>query len=445
MKKQTVRYIVIAVISLLLVLACCFGIYVYLSGRNSHQGKSVEIIGFSPETVESIKITNGNYHYELEKDDGFWRLEDNEDKILVQQSVKEAVNVFSLIKGTEVKLKESPAFSIRVEIEKSFSDIIFMLAKADGKYYLKTSKDKIYEVSQVIYSVADRKADFYRDKTVTDIRSFGKEGENKFVSYNYKFKDDDGKTKETNLRLKNASEVSRYDSSSQYMMTTPYVRAVDKDVFEEKVLTKIPLITVENFVYEKAELSEFGLDKNSRGVLTVKYDNKTFVLYVGDDVENSGEVYCMTPGIKEVFTVKRETLDFLAYSGFEYADKNLFPYNESYIKNVRIKSGKLDVNIKSQGESFYVDETPVSNEIKESFFEELKKIKISSIEKSASGGAEIMQITITGSDGASFNYKVLKTNDEKILISEGNMYLKADIKDINAFLEYLKQLEKTPV
>ena len=447
MKKQTARYIVITVVSVLLVLVCCFGMYMYFSGRNAAKGESEVIFQFSPESVESIRISNGNYSYELEKDDGLWKIEDNEDKKIIQQSVNEAINVFSLVKGTEVKMQGEPLYTIRVEIDRTFGETVFELAKDNENYYLKNKRGKIYVVSQVLYSVAERDADYYRDKTVTSIKSLGADGENKFVSYNFKYKDEDGKTLETNVRLKNASEVLKYDNSSQYMMNVPYLRTVDATDFESKILTKIPDIKIEKFISEgNLSLSPYGLDEKTRGILTIRYDNTSFILYVGKRAENSGEIYCMLPGSKEVFTVKSSALDFLGYNNFEFINKSVFPYNIDYIRNVRIQSEGLSYSIRSDGTNFFINERPVSKETVEGFFEELKNLKATTIDTEKYEGDEVMKVTLTGSDGVSTAYRVFKTIDEKIIVSEGGkVFLRIDNEVIETFKESLKQLEKTPI
>lgn len=447
MKKHTVRYIVLSIIALLLAAACCAGAYMLLNGRNAGAGESKVIFECSPESVESIRIIKGNYRYELEKDDGVWEFDEDERELPVQQSVIEAVNVFSSIKGTEVKPETEPLFSIRVEIDREFGDEVFELAKDNEKYYLKNKRGKIYAVSQVLYSVADREKGYYRDKTVVPIKSFGAEGENKFVSYNFKYKDADGKTNEINVRLKNAAEVKRYENSSHYMMDVPYLRTVDAVDFESKVLTKIPDIKAESFIADvSTDLSLFGLDEKTRGTLTVKYDDKSFVMYVGKAEEAAANVYCMLPRSKEIFTVKGSSLDFLGYDSFEIADKSIFPYNNDYIKSVRVEADGIKLNIRSDGQNYYIGERPVSKETVQSFLAELKKLKASGVEFEAYNGGGLMKVTLTGSDGAVINYKVIKTEDGRVLVSEdGKVYMKIELKDIEAFTEYLKQLEKIPV
>ena len=447
MKKQTARLIVITVVSVLLVSVCCLGVYMYFDSRNSATGESEVIFQFSPESVESVRILNGNYGYELEKDDGLWKIEDNEEKKLVQQSVNEAINVFSLVKGTEIKMQGEPLFTIRVEIDRTFGETVFELAKDNESYYLKNKRGKIYVVSQVLYSVAERKADFYRDKTVTKIKSFGEEGENRFKSYNFKYRDGDGKIIETNVRLKNSAEVSKYEKSSQYMLSSPYLRTVDATSFESKVLSKIPGIKVENFISEEnADLELYGLDKNTRGTLTVRYDNSSFVLYVGKVAENLSEVYCMLPDSKEIFTIKSSNLYFLGYTAFEFVCKSIFPYNPDYIKGVRINSGELTFNVRFAGNNYFIDERPVSKETVESFFEELKKLEVSSVENDVYKGKEFMNITVLGNDGASIIYKILKTEGEKILVSEDEkIFMKVVSNELESFIESLKHFEKTPI
>lgn len=448
MKKQTVRSIVLTV-ALLLVIACCFGVYMYVKGRNAEKksGSGDIIFQCSPDSIDSISVKNGNYFYELEKDDGLWELDGDEDKVLNQQSVKEAVTVFSLIKGTETTLKTNPVFSIRVEIDKAVGDFKFELAKDNSNYYLKTKRGKIYSISQLLYSVAERNAEFYRDKTVTSIKSFGEEGENKFVSYSFKYKDDKGNPQEISVRLKNAAEVLKYDTSSRYMLDSPYARSVDAVAFESKVLSKIPLISAEGFISETtSNLSIFGLDKASRGVLTVKYDNQAFVLYVGKPTEDISRIYCMLPDSDEVITVSTQSLDFLGYDAFEFVDKSIFPYNADYVRSVQIESGDMKISVRCDKDSCYVNDGPVAKKTFEDFEHELKKLRAVSIEEEALPGSELMKVTIEGTDGETAFYRVIKTQDEKIIISENDkIFLKTDEKELDAFTEYLKQLEKASV
>lgn len=447
MRKPKNMYNVWTAVVVVLILVCLAGAYMLVSFKTSRVGENRVIFECNPASVEGITIVKGNYRYELEKDDGIWEFDDDEVKLPVQESVKEAVNVFSSIKGTEVKLSKEPLFNIRVEIDVEYSSEYFELAKESEKYYLKDKRGKVYSVSQVIYSIADRERSYYRDKTVIPVKSFGAEGENDFVSYNYKSENSQGEQTEINVRLKRAAEIKRYDNSSQYIMDVPYLRNVSKVDFESKVLTKIPELKAESFIDDAgADLSVFGLDAKSRGVLTVRYDDKSLVMYVGKTEEASSNVYCMLQGSKEIFTVNGLSLEFLSYDASEVADKSVFQFDESYIKSVEADIDGHKISVRNDGQSFYVGNRPVSDETAKSFIAELKKLKTSGIEKSGHDGDSIMRVVLKGNDGAEIYYNIIKTEDGKVVVSEDNrIYMKVDLKDIEAFVEYLKQLEKTPI
>lgn len=448
MKKKTVRCIILAAVLLLIVSVCGFGVYIYKKNADDAAAKKNGVIfQFSPENIKGIDITNGNYSYSLEKDDGIWYLKDEEDKKLVQESVAEAVAVFSSISGSEVKNPPELVFGIKVEIDTGLKDTVFYLAQGDSGYYLKTKSDDVYSVSQVVYEVAVRDAGYYRDKTVSPIKSFGPEGENKFVSYNYQYINKDGEKREINVRLKNEEEVLKYDTASLYMLTAPYLLTVDAVSFESDVLTKIPQITAERFVaVENTNLSLFGLDEASRGTLTVGYDDTSFVLYIGKPAEDISEVYCMLPDSDEVFTVKSRALEFLSYNGFYLADKSIFLYNTDYIRDIKINSGNFNLSVRSDGTNFYIGENPVPKEKVHEFLEELKKIKADSMEYSLPAGSEIMKITLTGSDEEVTEYKVIKTDDGRVIVSENDsIFFKINEEALKAFTDYAKQLEKSKV
>lgn len=446
MKKRTMISIIAIASALVLVLACAYVYFFY--GPQAKKGKdgSEVIFQCAPESIEKISVAVGNYSYSLVKGENTWFLAGQDGKKLIDKSVSEALTVFSLIKGEEIKSIKDVSFDRTITVDKGIGEFKFNLAKKDNMYYLKDRKDKVYSISQVVYSIAERDENFYRDKSIfADAASIN----NKFISYNYKFSDSEKGKSEINVRLKNSSEVKRFSTESQYILDKPFVRSVDADVFERK-LTKFAELEAKSFVLDaksEADLSLFGLDFKSRKVLTVKTEEKNFVLYIGKSVDNEGIVYCMLANDNEVFTVSENSLEFLSDDPYEIIEKSLFAFNKDFVKKISVSGSGINIDITSDAGGFYIGNTPVSKESFEKAYGELESVQISFVgDENVKSTEELLKININLADGTIFSWSVIKAANEKILVSENDvLFFEIDKKEFDKLKESLKSFEKIPI
>lgn len=441
MKKRTICIIAVAS-ALILILTGIFIGFSYFSRIADDENKV--IFQCDPENIEKINVAVGNYSYSLIKGETGWHLKGQESKKLIDKSVNEALTVLSQIKGKQIKKPEKLSFDTVITIGKVLGEAKFNLAKKDNAYYLKDKKGDVYSISQVVYSISERDENFYRDKMV--FPSGNKE--NKFVSYSYRF-NSDGKMSEINVRLKNASEVKRYSLSSQYIMDKPFVRSVDAPMFEN-LLTRLSRLEAKSFVLDaksEADLSLFGLDKESRSVLTLSLENKKFVLYIGKSVDDEGIVYGMLSSDNEVFTISEEKLEFLSHEPFDLIEKSLFDFNEEHIRKISVKAGKTVFDISKENDSYFIGKTPLSKSSFDDILNKLKSVKVSfagteKVKKSS----ELLEVTIYLADGYICKFSGFSSENGKIIVAENDkLFFEINKEDFENFKENLIGFENIAI
>ncbi len=443
MKKQTAKYILFAA-GLLLVLICGFLGIKYVSNGYLSENKNGDrvIYKFSPDNIDEIKIKNSSGEYSIIRDKNGWTVNTLRDKRLVESSILDTVNVLCNIRGKELKeINDLVKFTTNVEIFTNWKDASFSLAQDGSNYYLRNKKNEIFSISQIVYEVTLRNMDFYRDKDLSDIKSLSQGGENKFKSVSYRIQDEDG-IKQMSVRVKNADEIQRYGSESPYMMDKPYLRPVDAERFEKEVLFAIPEIKISKFVSDDVkDFQPYGLDADSRGELTVLYDEKKFTLYIGNSLAD-GSFYVSLPESKSVYTVERSKLLFLNAECFDYIEKSLFVFSDDYVKGAEIFGVGLKYSFTSSADKYYLNNDAVSKETFKNLKNEIKNIELKNILSKVSGN-KVLSINIYGKDGRVVYYEVYKTEEKYIVSENGKLFFGLDENKVNDFLDYLMELNKT--
>jgi len=445
MKKQTARYIVPAIV-MLLVVVCCFGVYNFFSSRNAKNEKPVNNIVFKclPDNIMKISVNSINDSYSIVKAEEKWIIEELKDKKLIEESILSTVNVMSDIKGTKLSdFDRKLGFDIKVRIVTVPVEYSFELAQDNNEFFLKDENGDVYSVSQILYTIAKKHMNEYRDTSIHDIKNLTEGGDNKFVSYSYKPSYAEETYDEINIRVKNSTEIRYFSTDSPYMMDKPYLRSVDSEKFESLVLYALPSIVASEFISEDTDdLTAYGLDKDLRGELTVSYDDKTFRLYIGSETDK-GSLYAMTDGNEQIFTIEKSKLEFLNSESFEFIEKKLYTYNSEYITRADVLLSDKKIVIRQDNDKFFVNENPVSDKTFNGFKEAIMKLEIGSISDKISGD-EILRLNVCGRDGKTVKFVFCKTKDGKYIVSENEkLFYYLNGEQVNEFINFFSELEKT--
>lgn len=446
MKKRTTDYIISAV-CVLLAAVCCVVVYAACAAKKNSaekQGLNSDVIfECSLGDISGFSAKNGGGEYSLKKNGEEWQLEGAEDKKLEEKAVEETLLLLSSIKGNKIKADENKAdFDKELKIFLSGGEEKFYLGEEKKGFYLKKTNGDIFEISQVVYSIAERDCDFYRDKTLSCIEMFNNSN---FISFNYKpgafcaFKET------VNIRLKNEKEVQILNGNSEYMMDSPYLRSVTTGAFDSMVLAKISVIKAEHFITDNAEdLTQYGLEEGRRGEVTVETDKGSFRLYIGTGVSNfkDASTYVMLADTKTVFTVLSTNVAFAFTEPFDYTDPALCTYNLDYLQNAEINYNGAMFRFKNDKKKFYLNENPISDKAYSEFKDELEKVSISG-ETETAGGKELFDIKVTARYGETAEYKIYETDNKKYTVSENGLNYYLDEKSVEDFLSYLKKVHKS--
>lgn len=443
MKKQTPVYYILAVC-----VAVVLGVVVYklaAEKKNStpKTGLNSDVIfECVPRDIMGFSVENEKEQYKITKTEE-WQIEGLEDKMLDAKAVKDTVLLLSSVKGNKLQsLEDSPSFDKKAVIftdnEKNGEESFF-LGESDKKYYLKNSKGDVYEISQVFYSVAERSLDFYREKNLSQIKMFN---ESNFLSLEYKPGAFNSFKQNVVIGLKNEKEKKLFGEKSQYIMKTPFYKPVNTGSFDTKVIAKLSALKAEKFVTDKAEdLSDYGLDKKSRGEFYLKTDKGEFTLYIGthSHEEELGEVYAMFEGETTVFTVLSTNVGFAFTDPFEYIEKNLFEFDFDYLNKAEIKYGEEKFVFENKQKKYYLNKKPISDSGFFEFEKELEKVLLNSETKNKQG-SKILDIKVVLKENGVREYEIYKTENNKYILCENDFICYLEEKSVDDFISYLKEL-----
>ncbi len=449
MKKQTV--VMIWIIALLLLVVGCFGIYGYINYQNSKKPQNIELFSCKPSDIIKYTVRNGDKNYTLVKMDGIWQVEGNEVAVLDQKSVQDIVNSASLINSQGVlKKSELKAFQITEPrsvtltlADKSVFTLSFDGYKGEISAVRINEDDESYKVHTSVCDILVAKLDKLRAALVFEelIKT------DDVLTY-YSFTDYD-KTK-TVVRTKTASEISN-SKLNRYIMESPYRKDVDDERFEQQIVVRIPSIAAVSYVDDSPEdMSEYGLDEESRAVLEFRWGDRDETLYLG--AETGGKVYAVRDGKEGIFVLSSSQLEFLNTEPFYILESGIL---SSDIENIR------SINVKT-ADKFYEVTSEHNNTPNSRFFVNGKAASKAAFESIAKlvGGLEIMSeisgnpenkgeiaVSVFYDNGASGQtIRLTGVNDKSYAaFINGKAEFAVSRKTVDALLNELNNISKNPM
>jgi hypothetical protein len=320
------------------------------------------------DTIVSVKISKkGKTTLSLEKDDDTWKLTDDKEVPLDEDTVTdlfECLNPVSASKEIdkeEISLSdcglEEPAMTIQVETSDGSSyqyDLGIEVPILGGYYGTSSSGDKIYCMADSLYSTFDIKA-----KSLMSVEELPEidESDMKYISVDNKKGDD--------FEAKKVSKKERVNSSSKWNITKPYDQPLAASTTDWSTtlgyFTDLSFSELEE--YNAKDLSKYGL-KNPSSVITIKYKKKTLVLYVGK-TNSDGDYYVCRKGSSNVYTMLADTVESMTeLDVFNAMDTYVYDVAVSEISGFDVSFGKtkLKVTCDTEETSEAASDSAVSSE-----------------------------------------------------------------------------------
>lgn len=449
MKKQTV--VMICIIVLLLLVVGCFGIYGYINYQNSKKHQNIELFSCMPSDIVKYSVKNGNESYTLVKTDGVWTVEGNEVAVLAQKSVQDIVNSASLINSQgvlkkkalkEFEMTDAQTVTLNL-VDESEIKISFVGHKGETCAVRINNDEEIYAVRKSMRDILVAKLDKLRAALV-----FEELMKTDDILTYYSFTGYD-KTK-TVVRTKTATEISN-SKSNRYIMESPYRKDVDDDRFEQQIVVRIPAIAVVSYVDDFPEnMSEYGLDEESRAVLNFKWGDRNETLYLGK--EDAGKVYAVKAGKDGIFVLNASQLEFLNTEPFYILESGILSSDIENIRSVTVKTATDVYEVTSSQRNvanglFYVNGKAASRAAFDSVAELIGGLEIlSEISGKPENKGEIVVMVYYDNGTASQTISMTGVNEKSYAaFINGKAEFAVSRKTVDALLDELNNISKNPM
>ncbi|MBE7023820.1 MAG: DUF4340 domain-containing protein [Ruminococcaceae bacterium] len=446
MKKQKVT--IILVIALLLLGVVSFGIYSFVNSKDGGKTEEIELFSCVPSAISVYSVKDGENEYTLVKKDSVWSVEGNEVAVLDQKLVQEIVNSASLIvsqgKLKERELKEfemTGVQSLEIKLENGMSfKVTFLGQKGETCVARVNGKEELYVLRKSVRDILVADLDKLRVSLV-----FEGLGKSDAVLTSYRFVDYDGS--ETRIRTKNAQEISR-NGENRYIMDAPYKKDVDDEKFEQQIVVRIPAIATTKYVDDFPDnLADYGLDRESRAVLSFRWGEKEEVLYLG--AEESGMVHAVKEGKDGVFVINASQLEFLRTEPFYLLESGILRSEIENVSKITVETGKdtFVVTRSADKKFFYVNGKTASEAAFGAVAERLGDLELLSEVIDTPENKRDVCVTVVFDNGtASQNISLSKINDkEYAAFINGTAEFTVAGETVDELLEELRAVNNNPM
>lgn len=450
MKKQTVVLSWAAAL-LLLVVTCCVIFFVFSDGLGgSAKTKAVEVFSCISGDIEGYSVYDKTGGYTLEKEEEGWHLENGKSAKLNQSAVEKMVAAASKITASgTISRKELDNFdmsdvkTVSLEVDDSEDIKIKFLGTSNNLCAFRVSGDrKTYVMYLASRDILAPSLDSLR---IVDV--FPRLVKVDTLPEYYRYTDYDGSV--TEIRLKTSTELAN-SKKNIYMMEKPYKREVDDDLFEQRVVVKIPAIKARSFVKNPSEdKSVYGLDKDSRAELSFKWEDKTETLYLGKS--KNGGVFAMNKNSKDVLIINSALLEFLQIDPFFVLDSGILKSEPENIVGVKVVSGNESYDITANGKSqkprrYFVNGKAASSDVFEGILASLSNMSFKNEIDVAPANTKDIQIIVTYDGAGTQNISLVKSgeNSYAVFLNEKSEFV-VDGKFVAELMEELKTAVSNPM
>ncbi len=446
MKKQKV--IIIFAIAILLLGIGSFGIIKYFTNKSGDTDGNTELFNCVPSAIARYTVCDGNNSYTLVKASGKWSVENNEVAVLDQQAVRKIVNSASMISAQgilgEEELKSFKATDVQtleIKLENGISCRISFVGQKDQSCAVKVNdREEIYLLHKSVRDILLADLDKLRVSLVFEelLNSDEVLKEYSFVGY------DDEKTV---IRTKTASEIAQ-NKNNRFIMEIPYKRDVDDEKLEQQIAVRIPSVAAAKYVDDFPEnLADYGLDEESRAVLTFKWGNIEEVLYLG--TEEGGQVHAVKKGKDGVFVIDAAQLEFLHTDPFFLLDTKLFLSETEDIVSVAATFDNQRINASRSADSrkFFVNGNAASELAFDSVTEKLEELELLDeiAEQPKNSGDAVVEV-VFDNGAPKRTISLSRINEKEYAVFEnGTAAFTVGAKAVDEFMEELKGVANNPM
>ena len=341
----------------------------YFSIKNNNEQaleniQPVQIINIKT-AVKGFAVTNNDGVYNVIYADGVWFSPENPNAFLNSEHINSLVTTLSTLNAIPVETNAAD-FS-KYGLDKSNTKFEFTdengstyklnfgdkAPTGDGYYlYVNDTKD-VYMLSMEQYNLLCGGLDTLRNNKLLSIK----------VEDLYSISITNAKTSFT-IGPKMVNDPNAH-SSSQWEMSTPYLKEVNKYIFETNILKKLDF-TIYDFVDDNpSDYSKYGLDNPKYKISLTT--NRTWNIHLGNtfvstDGNKTKLIYMMIEGLPNVFAIKDEQVSYKDYTPVDLLDPLVFSRIISCVDTIVYKDANNSHTLKIKEPNFYIDEKSANEE-----------------------------------------------------------------------------------
>ena len=302
--------------------------------ENVDSDKEVTIMDFEAE--KAVKFISMSPEEELvfTKSDNEWVLESKKKIKILNEKVKEKINIIASLKSSNVigeskDLKQfglDNPFLLKVELQDNAQKVLKIgnETPVKGDYYVKAEGDS------TIYTMPGNKAEslMSNKEEYKDKRLFYSERDNI----------------ESLLFVRDGAKVFDIKKLSEFNWDISYPVDMGADInVVQEIVQSIARIDVSKFVDESTDdLDQYGLNV-PKYVLQISTPEKTTKISIGDSTGRDNEAYATSTEYEEVVTINKEKLIFLDVNYKAVASKFVASLNINDVDKILLKTDELNV------------------------------------------------------------------------------------------------------
>ncbi len=442
------------IISVILILIIVSGLCLYfaLGGEEKSAATYKDVFECRISDIVGYTVFDGENGFSLEKSGEEWQVKGDSTNVLNQQKVQELLGNVSVISVldvdsgiSEAEFLKMPKQTVSIALNDGSEHTFNFAVLNNEKCALNISdNDEIFVAHLSLRDILVAKLENLRHKFLFD----GLNKSDEALTY-YSYLDYD--KNKTVVRMKNANELSKGKKTS-YIMVEPYNEDVDDELFEQQIAVNIPILTAEKYVSNPTEeLSEYGLDRESRAELSFTWGKRNEVLYLGKN--ENGFVYGMLKDSEGIFMINATKLGFLKTEPFYILDTGILASEPEKVSRITVTSGDVAYVVSSRkaadGENslYFINDNPTTEENFVAMVEMLDEIKLKGELLTVPENSDGIKIEITYGNGYSGQRLVFvqTTDKDYAMFADGTAKFAVDKAAVDGFVNALDAASKNPL
>ena len=428
MRKKNKIIIFSSLIVLLIVTAIILCIFIKDDVKVVEEPKPVQIINVSNSTINNFSVTKEGEYYTTMCVDGNWFSPENPQAYLDSEYILNMINTLSTLSAIPVEENakdfsvyglDNPASLFEFNDENGVKYTLKFGNKVptgSGYYLAYNDVPNVYKISDEDYTLLCGGFDSIRNKKLFAIKP------NDVYSVSITNSDTSFMVRPKTVHDPNAH------SSSQWEMSTPYLKDVNQYIFETNILNAIDF-TIYDFVDDNpTDYSQYGLDTPKYTIKVSTMSNNLEINFLlGNSyfsTDGTKLIYMMVQGVPNVFAIKEDQVAYKDSTPVDILDSLVFSRIISCVDTISYSDANNSYTLKINEPNFYVDGNAVEEgEFRSAYTKIISPTILGEVEGDV--GNQMCSMT--------FNYNTSTPSETVVFYEYGDLYAAVKINERTQF------------